>query len=575
LIHQTFPLDGQYDFRVFLLRNIVGYMKGLEWPHQLEITIDGGRVFIAPVGGEEDNKMSDANFAAAADTIDARLRTRIPVKAGPHDVGVAFIRKNSAEYDEPLEPHTRDHDLQNMNGTPIVDRVDVTGPYESTGPGNTPSRRRIFTCKPATGAAADETACARKILASLARRAYRQPVSDADIDVVMKFYESGRKNGNFEGGIENGLAFILTAPKFLFRTESDPPNAIAGGVYRVNDVELASRLSFFLWSTIPDDELLNVAAQGKLKDPAVLDQQVKRMLADPKSQALTRNFAGQWLFLRNLQSAKPDGHEYPEFDDNLRQAFHRETELFFESILRENRSALDLLTANYTFVNERLAKHYGIPNVYGTQFRRVTLTDQTRMGLLGQGSILTVTSYPNRTSPVLRGKWILENILGTPPPPPPPNVPPLKENEEGAKPKSVRELMEEHRKNPACAGCHAVMDPLGFSLENFDGVGGWRTKDQSGPIDASGQLADGTKVEGPVTLRQALMKHPEQFAGTVTEKMMTYALGRGLEYYDMPVVRGIVHDAARNDYKLSSIIVDIVKSTPFQTRKSQAAAELN
>jgi Protein of unknown function (DUF1592)/Protein of unknown function (DUF1588)/Protein of unknown function (DUF1587)/Protein of unknown function (DUF1585)/Protein of unknown function (DUF1595) len=575
LIHQNFPLDGQYDFRVFLLRNIVGYMKGLEWPHQLEITVDGERVFITPVGGEEDNKMSDANFAAAADTIDARLRTRIPVKAGPHDVGVAFIRKNSAEYDEPLEPHTRDHDLQNMNGTPIVDRVDITGPYESTGPGNTPSRRRIFTCKPATANAADETACARKILASLTRRAYRQPVSDADIDVVMKFYDSGRKNGNFEGGIENALAFILTAPKFLFRTESDPPNAVAGGVYRVNDVELASRLSFFLWSSIPDDELLNVAAQGKLKDPAVLDQQVKRMLADPKSQALTRNFAGQWLFLRNLQSAKPDGHEYPEFDDNLRQGFRHETELFFESVLRENRSVLDLLNANYTFVNERLAKHYGIPNVYGTQFRRVTLTDQTRMGLLGQGSVLTVTSYPNRTSPVLRGKWILENILGTPPPPPPPNVPPLKENEEGAKPKSVRELMEEHRKNPACAGCHAVMDPLGFSLENFDGIGEWRTKDQSGPIDASGQLADGTKVEGPVTLRQALMKHPEQFVGTVTEKMMTYALGRGLDYYDMPVVRGIVHDTARNDYKLSSLIMDIVKSAPFQTRKSQAAAELN
>jgi hypothetical protein len=575
LIHPNFPLDGQYDFRVFLLRNIVGYMKGLEWPHQLEIAVDGQRVFIAPVGGEEDNKMSDANFAAAADTIDARLKARIAIKAGPHDVGVAFIRKNSAEYDEPLEPHTRDHDLQNMNGTPIVDRVDITGPYEATGPGNTPSRRRIFTCKPATTRATAEAACARQILASLTRRAYRQPVSDADVDVVMKFYDSGRKSGNFETGIENALAFILTAPKFLFRTESDPPNAIAGGVYRVNDVELASRLSFFLWSSIPDEELLNVAAQGKLKDPAVLDQQVKRMLADPKSQALTRNFAGQWLFLRNLQSAKPDGHEYPDFDDNLRQGFRRETELFFESILRDNRSVLDLLNANYTFVNERLAKHYGIPNVYGTQFRRVTLTDQTRMGLLGQGSVLTVTSYPNRTSPVLRGKWILENILGTAPPPPPPNVPPLKENEEGAKPKSVRELMEEHRKNPACAGCHAVMDPLGFSLENFDGVGEWRNKDQSGPIDASGQLADGTKVEGPVTLRQALMKHPEQFVGTVTEKMMTYALGRGLEYYDMPVVRGIVHDAASNDYKLSSLIIDIVKSTPFQMRKSQASAELN
>ncbi len=391
----------------------------------------------------------------------------------------------------------------------------------------------------------------------------------------MKFYESGRKSSNFEAGIENALAFILTAPKFLFRTESDPPNVAAGSIYKVGDLELASRLSFFLWSSIPDDELLNVASQGKLKDPAVLDQQVKRMLADPKSQALVRNFAGQWLFLRNLQSSKPDGHEYPNFDDNLRQSFRRETELFFESILRENRSVLDLLTANYTFVNERLARHYGIPNVYGTQFRRVTLTDQTRMGLLGQGSVLTVTSYPNRTSPVLRGKWILENILGTPPPPPPPNVPPLKENEEGAKPKSVRELMEEHRKNPACAGCHAVMDPLGFSLENFDGVGEWRTKDQSGPVDASGQLADGTKVEGPVTLRQALMRHPEQFAGTVTEKLMTYALGRGLEYYDMPVVRGIVHDAAKSDYKFTSLITGIVKKHTISDEKVATSSRMN
>jgi mono/diheme cytochrome c family protein len=571
LIHHNFPLDGLYDFRVFLLRNIVGYMKGLEWPHQLEITVDGERVFIAPVGGEEDNKMSDANFAAAADTIDARLKSRISVKAGPHDVGVAFLRKNLAEYDEPLEPHTRDHDLQNMNGTPLIEHVDITGPFEATGPGDTPSRRRIFACRPANPA--DESACAKKILSTFARRAYRQPVRDADVDVVMKFYDSGRKNGNFESGIENALAFILTAPKFLFRTETDPPSVTPGSIYKVGDLELASRLSFFLWSSLPDDELLSVASQGRLKDPAVLDQQVKRMLADPRSQALIRNFAGQWLFLRNLQSSKPDGHEYPNFDDNLRQGFRRETELFFESILRENRSVLDLLNANYTFVNERLARHYGIPNIYGTQFRRVTLTDQTRMGLLGQGSILTVTSYPNRTSPVLRGKWILENIMGTPPPPPPPNVPPLKENEEGSKPKSVRELMEEHRKNPACAGCHAVMDPLGFSLENFDGVGEWRTKDQSGPVDASGQLADGTKVEGPVTLRQALNKHPEQFAGTVTEKLMTYALGRGLEYYDMPVVRGIVHDSAKSDYKLTSLIIGIVKSTPFQMRKSQAAAE--
>jgi cytochrome c5 len=567
LIRHNFPLDGQYDFRVFLLRNIVGYMKGLEWPHQLEITVDGERVFIAPVGGDDDNKMSDANFAAAADTIDARLKSRISVKAGPHDVGVAFIRKNSAEYDEPLEVHTRDHDLQNMNGIPLIERMDITGPYEPTGPGDTPSRRKVFMCRPA--GAADETACARKILSTLARRAYRQATTDADIDLLMSFYQSARKTGNFESGVENGLAFLLTAPKFLFRTELDPVNVPPGGTYRVSDIELASRLSFFLWSSIPDDELLNVASQGKLKDPAVLDQQVKRMLADRKSDALVRNFAGQWLYLRNLQSSKPDGHEFPNFDDNLRQSFRHETELFFESIIRENRSALDLLNANYTFVNERLARHYGIPNVYGSRFRRVTLTDQNRMGLLGQGSVLTVTSYPNRTSPVLRGKWILENILGTPPPPPPPNVPPLKENDDNSKPRSVRELMEEHRKNPACAGCHAVMDPLGFSLENFDGIGEWRTKDQSGPIDASGQLADGTKVEGPVTLRQAVLKHPEQFVGTITEKLLTYSLGRGLEYYDMPVVRGIVRDAARNDYKFSSLITGIVKSTPFQMRKSQ------
>ncbi len=567
LVRHNFPLDGQYDFRVFLLRNIIGYMKGLEWPHQLEITIDGERVFIAPVGGAEDNKMSDANFAAAADTIDARLKSHISVKAGPHDVGVAFIRKNSAEYDEPLEAHSRDHDLQNMNGIPLIERMDITGPYDATSSGDTQSRRRIFTCRPAI--AADETPCAKKIVSTLARRAYRQPVSDADVDLLMSFYQSGRKNGNFEAGIENALSFLLTAPKFLFRAESDPAIVPSGGVYRVGDIELASRLSFFLWSSIPDDELLNLAAQGRLKDPAILDQQVKRMLADRKSDALVRNFAGQWLYLRNLQSSKPDGHEFPNFDDNLRQAFRRETELFFESIIRENRTVLDLLTANYTFVNDRLARHYGIPNIYGSQFRRVTLSDQTRMGLLGQGSVLTVTSYPNRTSPVLRGKWILENILGTPPPPPPPNVPPLKENDENSKPRSVRELMEEHRKNPACAGCHAVMDPLGFSLENFDGIGEWRTKDRSGPIDASGQLADGTKVEGPVTLRQALMKHPEQFAGTVTEKLLTYALGRGLEFYDMPVVRGIVKDAARNDYKFSSLITGIVKSTPFQMRKSQ------
>jgi hypothetical protein len=413
----------------------------------------------------------------------------------------------------------------------------------------------------------EEKACAKKILSTLARRAYRQPASAADLDLLMSFYESGRKKGGFDAGIQNALQLILTTPKFLFRSEPDPANLAIGGTYKLGDYELASRLSFFLWSSIPDEDLLNAAAQGKLKDPIVLDAQVKRMLADKRAQALVTNFAGQWLFLRNLQSARPDGETFPNFDDNLRQAFRRESELFFESIMRENRSVLDLLNANYTFVNERLARHYGIPNVYGSHFRRVTLNDDNRRGLLGQGSILTVTSYPNRTSPVLRGKWILENILGTPPPAPPANVPPLKENEEGSKnPRSVRELVEEHRRSPACSGCHSIMDPLGFSLENFDATGEWRNKDTSGPIDVSGQLADGTKVNGPVSLRQAIMKHPDQFAGTVTEKLLTYALGRGLEFYDMPVVRGVVRDAARDDYRFASLITGIVKSTPFQMK---------
>jgi hypothetical protein len=565
LIHHNFPLDAEYDLRVILLRNVLGYLTGLEWPHQLEVTVDGERVFIAPVGGEDDNRLSDANFASAAEALENRLKMRIPVKAGPRTIGVAFLRKSAAESDEPLELHTRDHDLQNMNGIPLIDHVDITGPFQAISSGDTPSRRKIFSCRPVNPT--DEAPCARKIISTLARRAYRQPAVAEDVDLLMKFYQSGRNKGNFEAGIQSALQLILATPRFLFRSEPDPANVASGAVHRLSDLELASRLSFFLWSTIPDEELLNVAAQGKLKDPAVLEAQVKRMLTDSHSQALVSNFAGQWLFLRNLQSARPDGETFPNFDDNLRQAFRRESELFFESIMRENRSVLDLLDANYTFVNERLARHYGIPNVYGTHFRRVTLSDNNRRGLLGQGSILTVTSYPNRTSPVLRGKWILENILGTPPPAPPANVPPLKENEEGAKaPKSVRELVEEHRKSPACSGCHAVMDPLGFSLENFDATGEWRNKDQSGPIDVSGQLADGTKVNGPVSLRQAILKHPEQFAGTLTEKLLTYALGRGLDYYDMPVVRGIVRDAARDNYRFSALVLGIVKSTPFQMK---------
>jgi len=568
LIHYNFPLDGEYDFRVFLLQNIVGYLTGLEYPHQLEISIDGQRVFLAQVGGEEDNRMSDANLGVAKDTIDARLRTRIPVKAGPRTVVVTFLRRNSAPSDEPLQPFTHDHDLQNMNGIPLIDRMQITGPFNPTGSGDTPSRRRVFSCHPANAAA--ELPCARQILTNLARRAYRRPVTNNDLETLLTFYQSGRNKKDFEAGIENALRLILTDPKFLFRMEIDPAGSAPGSIHPVSDLELASRLSFFLWSTGPDEQLINVAAQGKLRDPAVLEQQVKRMLADDRSEALVKNFAGQWLMLRNLQSVLPDPNEFPNFDDNLRQAFRRETEMFFASILREDRSVLDLLTADYTFVNERLAKHYGIPGVYGSQFRRVKLANEERRGLLGQGSILTVTSEANRTSPVKRGKFILEAIMGTPPPSPPPNVPPLKENE-GAQAMSVRARLEEHRKNPACAGCHAVMDPLGFSLENFDGIGEWRTREPGGAVDPSGQLADGTKVDGPVALRQAILKHPEQFVRTLTEKMLTYALGRGLEYYDMPTVRGIARDASRDNYRFSSVVLGIVKSTPFQMRRTQEA----
>jgi cytochrome c551/c552 len=566
LIHHNFPLDADYEFNVFLLRNIVGYLTGMEFPHQIEISIDGERVFLAPVGGEADNKLSDTNLALAGDTLDARLKTKVHVKAGPHDVAVAFLRRDSAESDEPLQPFTRDLDLQNMNGIPLIDHVQVTGPLNATGPGDTPSRRRIFVCHPASSK--DEVPCAKTILGTLARRAYRRPVTDADMETLLSFYQAGRNHGNFDSGIENALRLILASPKFLFRSEPDPVRVSPGSIYRVPDLELASRLSFFLWSSIPDDELLKVAAQGKLKNPVVLNQQVRRMLADPKAEALVNNFAEQWLFLRNVQSLAPDESTFPNFDDNLRQAFKRETELFFESIVKEDHDVMDLLTANYTFVNERLAKHYDIPNVYGSRFRRVALTNDARRGLLGQGSILSVTSYPTRTSPVLRGKWIMENIMGSPPPAPPPNVPALKDQAQGGKVLSIRQLMEEHRKNAPCSTCHKVMDPLGFALENFNGIGEYRTKDASGPIDASGQLADGTKIEGVVGLRNALLKHPDYFVGTLTEKLLTYALGRPLEYYDMPVVRGIVQRAARNDYRFSSLITGIVKSEPFEMKKA-------
>lgn len=562
----NFPQDGDYDFAVFILRNIVGYMTGLEFEHHLEISIDGRRVFYEHVGGAEDNLASDTNMSEAGDKIDARLRTRVHVTAGPHDVVVTFVKRDDAESDEPLQPQERNYDLQDMNGIPMLDRVTVTGPYNPSGAGDTPSRRRVFVCHPA--GATDEGACARRILSTLARRAYRRPVTADDMAPIMAMYEQGRKRGSFDDGIERGLRLVLADPKFIFRTETPP--ATPGATAPVTDLELASRLSFFLWSSIPDDELLTVAAQGRLHQPPVLGQQVRRMLKDRKSNAIVENFASQWLMLRNLKSDFPTPLKFPDFDNELRDAFATETKMFFASIMHEDRSLIDFLDGDYTFVNERLARHYGIPNVYGSRFRRVTLTDENRRGLLGQGSVLTVSSYPHRTSVVLRGKWILENLLGTPPPSPPPNVPTLKENDEGGEPQSLKARMEEHRRSPQCASCHRVMDPLGFALENFDAIGEWRSKDESGPIDATGQLADGTRVDGPAALRKALLKHSDQFVRTFTEKLMTYGLGRELDYYDMPEVRKIARDAAAQNYRFSSVVLGIVKSPGFQMKKAPA-----
>ncbi len=567
----NFPLDAEYVLQAKLYRTNLNIMRGLEVAHQAEFSIDGTRVYLTTVGGPKDLDALFAQPTDAGDAVDARLRVRVPVKAGPHEVAVTFLEGPEMVAPDRLQPYLRSSvDNFDWGGLPHYQTLAITGPFAPTGPGNTPSRRRIFVCRP-TGAA-DETPCARKILGTLARRAYRQPVSDADMRTLMSFYQAGRRDGGFEGGIEEGLQRILASPKFVFRVERDPAKP-GPPVYRISDLELASRLSFFLWSSIPDDELLNAAIKGTLSDPATLEREVRRMLADPKAEALTKNFAGQWLHLRNVTNILPNSDLFPDFDDNLREAFRTETEMLFDSIVREDRNVVDLMTADYTFVNERLARHYGIPDIYGSRFRRVHLTDDARRGLLGQGSILATTSHAERTSPVLRGKWVLENILDAPVPPPPPDVPPLKAPAEGEKPKSMREQMTEHRANPACAVCHKIMDPIGFAMENFDAVGAWRTRDASGPIDASGQLADGTKIDGVVSLRDALVAHPDRFVSTLTEKLMTYGLGRGVAYYDMPVVRGIVRDAAQQNYRFSSIVLGIVRSAPFQMRMRNVEAE--
>jgi hypothetical protein len=520
------------------------------------------------VGGTDDFRSMASNPGTFGADLDKRLTVRIPVKAGTHTITASTILKSNAIRDDLIEPFIRTTvDGLDIMGDPSVDRLTVEGPLNQTGSGDTPSRRKIFICKPASPK--DDLNCANRILTSLGRLAYRRPLEKQELQTLLDFYQKGRaNNGSFDHGIESAIQFILASPEFLFRIEPDPPNLAANAVYRVDDFALASRLSFFLWSSIPDDTLLNVAAQGKLKDPAVLEQQVKRMLADKRSSAMIVNFAEQWLFLRNLKNSTPDLETFPDFDDNLRQAMKEETTLFFDSIMREDRSVVDLLNADYTFVNERLARHYGIPNIYGDQFRRVTVPNDARRGLLGQASILTVTSYPNRTSPVERGKWILTNLLGVPPTPPPPNVPPLQDAGNG-RPQSLRERMEQHRKDPVCAGCHKVMDPIGFALENYDAVGHWRNSEDGAKIDPSGTLFDGTPLDGVVGLRRALVRQPDVFVGVMTEKMMTYALGRGVEYYDMPAVRKVVHDARNNDYRFSTLVSGIVKSEPFQFKESK------
>ena len=569
VVRYDFPLDGQYEFQVRLMRNRNENVEGLSEPHQMELSLDGvqlGMFTIVP------NRNSSGGYYAD-EAVDRDLKVRIPVKSGPHAISATFIRKTAALQESERQPYDAHFNMdRHPRIQPAVYSVSIGGPFEATGAGDTPSRKRIFACRPpATAAPAVEDRCARTILSTLARRAYRRPVTDEDLRIPLKFYKDGRVAADFDSGIEMALRAILTSPEFLFRVERDPANARPGQSYRISDLELASRLSFFLWSSIPDDELLNLATQGKLHEPAVQEQQVRRMMADSRSKSLVTDFAGQWLYLRNLAAVVPDARLFPDFDDNLRQAMRRETELFFENIVNEDRSVIDLLGADYTFLNERLARHYGIPNIYGSQFRKVMLDpDSMRGGLLGQASILTVTSYANRTSPVLRGKWVLENILGTPPPPPPGNVPPLGENNTVGKALTMRERMVQHRSNPACSGCHQIMDPIGLSVENFDAVGRWRTRGEGDEaVDAAGALPSGVSFQGVAGLKKALLAHPESFATTLTEKLLTYAVGRGTDYFDAPAVRAITRDARNKDYRFSSLILGVVKSAPFQMRRSQ------
>ena len=567
-VRYNFPRDAEYEFKVELLDLFAG--APIHEPHQLEVSVDGQRAHVFQLGPEDAAPETPETEAYA--TGPDHLQFRVPVEAGPREVTAAFIKKTDALPESVRQPFTRPHGEGDfLLFQPHLGTITISGPFDVVGAGDTPSRRQIFTCRPSAVDA--ESPCAREILSNLARRAYRRPLEERDIEDLMAFYRQGRDGASFESGIERALRALLVSPSFLFRVVSDPEQVEPGASYRLSDLELASRLSFFLWSSLPDDELLTIAEQGRLSDSTVIEQQVRRMLADPRSEALAQNFAGQWLRLRNVAGALPSDVIFPDFGESLRQDFVRETELFFDSIMRSDRPVSELLTADYSFLNERIAKHYGFKGVYGSDFRRVTLPDPNRRGLLGQGSILTVTSYGERTSPVGRGKWVLENVLGTPPPPPPPNVPELEPDENPGKLLAMRERMAQHRKNPVCASCHSIMDPLGLALENFDAVGRWRANmPGGGEIDASGTTPDGVPFDGPVDYRQLLVRNPEQFATVVTEKLLTYALGRGVEYYDVPAVRRVVRGAAEKEYGLASLVVGIAQSTPFRMRQAASTA---
>ena len=566
-VQHHFPVDGEYQIRIRLERSQRDDVRGLQEPHDMELAIDGQRIKVFGLdGGPHMYKQLVYDGESLALTADDNLFLKVPVTAGPHEITVTFPVKTFAVAENLTKPLLRSYLSPNsVAGLPAVSKIIVTGPFNVVGSGDSPNRQRIFTCQPS--GSTDEMACAKEILSTLARRAYRGSITDADVQVLLGFYETGRQSGGFEAGIELALWRVFSSPKFIFRFEFDPSDIAPGGIYPISDLELASRLSFFLWSSIPDDQLLDLAARGELRSPGVLEQQVRRMLLDARGQALVDNFAGQWLYLRNLDHIVPEPKVFRNFDNNLRQALRRETELLFETIIREDRSVLDLLNADYTFVNERLARHYGIPNIRGSNFQRIAVVDDYRRGLLGRGSTLTVTSYANRTSPVLRGKWVLENLLGSPPPPPPADVPDLVDGKEGQAGHTMRERMSEHRANPVCASCHAKMDPIGFGLENFNAIGAWRTMEGASPIDSSGALPNGLEFDGPAELREALVQRPGAFIRTMTAKLLTYALGRGVEYYDAPAVRVITAAAARSNYAFSSLVLGIVDSVPFQMRR--------